>query len=139
MVVLDEIIERVERVVVQQVDEMLDNSDHNQSNGKSNGQSKGQSISKCFLFNDMGQLLCRLQQATYAHTLVLRQLKTCSNTHDPHHQYVSTCVGTRHYQCNYDNMRGIAEAAGAWNLMIAHHVCASNGQTCAKLVAARMQ
>ena len=49
MVVLDEIIERVERVVVQQVDEMLDNSDHNQSNGKSNGQSKGQSISKRFL------------------------------------------------------------------------------------------
>ena len=41
LVILDKVVERMERVVVQQVDDMLDNSNHNQS--------KGQSISKCFL------------------------------------------------------------------------------------------
>ena len=49
LVILDKVVERMERVVVQQVDDMLDNSNHNQSNGKSNSQSKGQSISKSFL------------------------------------------------------------------------------------------
>ena len=41
--------------------------------------------------------------------------------------------------CNYDNMRGVAETAGAWIIMLAHYVCGSDGQTCGKLVAARMQ
>ena len=45
----------------------------------------------------------------------------------------TTVGGTHHYPCNYDNMRGIAETAGAWSDLFARHVCASNEQTCGML------
>ena len=54
------------------------------------------------------------------------RVTVAGGTH-PSHDVVITC--------NY----GIAETAGAWSGLLAQHACASNEQTCGKLVGARMQ
>ena len=70
---------------------------------------------------------------TQRHTWPAHRLHAATAASLAHGDVVITCDGTHHYPCNYDNMRGIAETAGAWSGLLAHHVCASNEQTCGKL------
>ena len=60
---------------------------------------------------------------TQPYTWPAPQLHAATAASLAHGGVVITCDGTHHYPCDYDNMRGIAETAGAWSGLLRLMMC----------------